>query len=113
MSLYLERSAYDLETRGWELASLSPIARNAVRLYFRCQMFSEIALPESGGVLDQNELVVSMLETVHGFVMEHRNREHEQAIRAGNKPAQSFPGVNTRETENIHIGDNYNKRITR
>lgn len=73
-------------------------------------MFSEIALPESGGVLDQNELVVSMLETVHGFVMEHRSREHEKMIRAGNKPAQSFPGVDTRDTEDIHIGDTYRRQ---
>mgnify|MGYP003146152217 CR=1 FL=1 len=102
-----------METRGWQLADLSPIARNAVRLYFRCQMFNEIALPESGGVLDQNELVVSMLETVHGFVMEFRNREMDKSIRVGNKPAQSFPGVNSRDTENISIGKNFNKRITR
>lgn len=92
------------------LASLSPVAKYAVRLYFRCKMFKEIALPESGGVLDQSEMVVSMLETVHGYVIEHHNREQEKIIRAGNNPAQSFPGVNTRETENIHIGGNYNRR---
>ncbi len=102
-----------METRGWQLADLSPIARNAVRLYFRCQMFSEIALPESGGVLDQNELLVSILETVHGYVMEHRNREMDKSIRAGNKPAQSFPGVSSRDTDNVHVGDTFNKRTTR
>ena len=102
-----------METRGWALASLSPIARNAIKLYFRCQMFNEIALPEEGGVLDQNELLVSMLETVHNYVMEHHNREMEQTIRSGNKPAQNFPGVSSRDTEDIHIGNTYNKRTSR
>ena len=102
-----------METRGWQLADLSPIARNAVRLYFRCQMFNEIALPESGGVLDQNELLVSILETVHGYVMEHRNRENEKMIRAGNKPAESFPGVSSRDTDNVHVGDTYRRQTAK
>ena len=92
------------------LAALSPAARYAVKLYFRCRMFKELALPQEGGVLDQEEMVVSMLETVHGFVIEHHNREHEKVIRAGNKPAQSFPGVNPRETENISVGNTHNRR---
>lgn len=94
------------------LASLSPLARYAVKLYFRCKMFKELELPEDGGVLDQSEMLMSMLETVHSYVIDHHNKEHEKIIRAGNKPSQSFPGVSTRDTEDIHIGGNYNRRRT-
>ena len=106
--LYLERSAYDAKTRGMILADLSPIARYAVKLYFRCQMFKEIALPEDGGVLDQSEMVVSMLETVHGYVLEIRNDEMEK-IHRGNNPPPNIPGVDPKLTENISIGKNYRR----
>jgi hypothetical protein len=38
---------------------------NSIKLYYRCQMFSELAFPEAGGVLDQTELIVSILEQIH------------------------------------------------
>ena len=95
------------------LAGLSPVARYAVKLYFRCQMFKEIALPQEGGVLDQSEMVVSMLETVHGYVLETRNDEMERIHRKNNTPEPNIPGVDSKLTENISIGKNYRRQNTR
>lgn len=110
MELYLKPSAYDAETRGWMLASLSPVARYAVKLYFRCQMFKEIALPEDGGVLEQSEFIVSMLESVHSEVMMVRTELMEDSYRP--KPTV-IEGVDSSLTENIHIGNNYSRRSRR
>lgn len=93
------------------LASLSPVARYAVKLYFRCLMFKEIALPQAGGVLDQDDFVVSMLETVHSYVIARHNREHEKIVRKGSNPAPSFQGIDRRDIENTSIGGSYNRRI--
>lgn len=107
MALYLEPSAYDAETRGWTLASLLPVTRFAVKLYFRCQMFNEIALPEEGGVLDQPEFICSMLDAVHSEVKQLQADRMDAISR--HKPNTTHPGVDTRMTENISIGKNYNR----
>ncbi len=112
VALLLEPSAYDAATRGALLARLSPIAQYAVNLYFRCQMFKEIALPEEGGVLDQNDMVVSMLETVHNNVLRIRADQMEQASRP-KTPSLILPGVDTRVTESFSIGNEYKRKVRR
>lgn len=112
MALLLEPSAYDAPTRGVLLARLSPIAQYAVNLYFRCQMFKEIALPEEGGVLDQNDMIVSMLETVHNNVLRTRADQMERASRP-QPPSLILPGHDPRMTESFSIGNEYKRRSRR
>lgn len=101
-------SAYDSTTRAQTLAGLSPIAQFAINLYNRCSMFNEIALPEEGGILDQDELLVLLLEKVHNEVMEIRLERMENISRTGSQP--NIPGVDPKKVENIKIG---NTRRTR
>lgn len=102
----MQPGPYDALTRGKMLATLSPNARFAVKLYFRCQMFKEIALPAEGGVLDQSEFMVAMLEAVHGQVMTIRQEQME----ASYKPKPTIiPGVDPSVTENVHIGKDFIK----
>ena len=50
----------------------------AILLYNRCVMFGgELALPCDGGVLDQPESLVQILETIHTAVQEDRIRRYD------------------------------------
>lgn len=105
----LGRTAYDTETRGLMMSTMSPLTRFAVKLYFRCAMFKEIALPEEGGVLDQSEILVSMLETVHNNVMLEREKMTKSAIEP--TKSQNIPGIDPKMIESISIGTQYKRRI--
>jgi hypothetical protein len=69
-------------------------------------MFNELALPEAGGVLDQDERIVRMLEIVHDEVMAIRKDELD-SIKPPQKPTP--PGVDSRKVENISIGNTTRK----
>ena len=71
----------ELDKDRWaeEAANIPAYAHAAVRLYRRCQMFKEIALPEAGGILDQTEKTVRELEVVHKVIMEYRDRKQRDA----------------------------------
>jgi hypothetical protein len=50
--------------------------KQAIKLYNRCTMFkNDLALPASGGVLDQNETVVRILEVIHEEVQIWRKQK--------------------------------------
>lgn len=53
-------------------------ARSALALYNRCVMLSEIALPEEGGVLDQNEMLMQLFEIIHHKVLEIREAKQKR-----------------------------------
>ncbi len=57
------------------------LAKEATKLYFRCAMFNEIALPGEGGILDQDERLVKLLEVVHGEIMYIREQQHKDISR--------------------------------
>ena len=52
--------------------------QQAISFYNRCSLFgSELALPCSGGVLDQPESLMQILETIHAAVQEARIKKAE------------------------------------
>jgi len=107
--LLADPSPYDPQTRNEIMASLSPVARFAIKLYFRCRLFNEIALPEEGGILDQSEMMVAMLEAVHTNVMEMRERKMNQI----NRPSpNNIQGIDPKVTEGVSIGKTY-RRVKR
>ena len=107
MVLLLEPSPYDAETRGRIMLNLSQVTRFAVNLYFKCQMFNEIALPEEGGVLDQSDHIVAMLMEVHNNAAAIRQEQTEGI----SKPkSQIVAGVDPKITESINIGTEYKRR---
>jgi len=49
-------------------------------LYNRCSIFgTELALPQEGGVLDQSEMIVSILEIIHEEVLKFRAQRARDA----------------------------------
>lgn len=59
----------------------------AFKLYNRCVIFgTELALPFAGGVFDQPENIMQILETIHLAVQEDRQRRREdEEFKAGQK----------------------------
>ena len=77
--------------------------QRAIKLYNRCRMFNEIALPCAGGVLDQDELTVIILEKIYG--------KHQQII------ADRMEQLNRRlkqqdgkSLDSIQIGKSFSQR---
>jgi len=61
--------------------------RRAILLYNRCVIFgTELALPGSGGVLDQHESIVQVLEAIHLAVQEDKiRRQEDEEFKYGQK----------------------------
>lgn len=60
------------------LGSTPQWIREIIHLYNRCVIFgTELALPCSGGILDQPEGLLQVLETIHFAVQEDRIRKQE------------------------------------
>lgn len=59
----------------------------AFRQYNRCVIFgTELALPFEGGVFDQPENIMQILETIHSAVQEDRIRRYkDEEFKAGQK----------------------------
>lgn len=87
-----------------EFSSMSEYAQNATLLYFRCRMFKELALPQQGGLEDQNELLMQMLEAAHRTYVSIQVQRNEQKARAIQSKANSKSGTNT------HIGKKVSRR---
>jgi len=86
-----------------EFAAFPIWVQRAITLYNRCVMFNEIARPNTGGVLDQDELTVSVLERIHwkkNQILADRMEQHLR--RAKEKDGKSL--------DSIQIGKSYSKR---
>lgn len=90
MLLYLDPPSGVMKTDGGEMAvdedawyklavDIPSWVHRGMQLYRRCRMFNEIALPESGGVLDQQEIIVQILEEVHRAFKEHEVKKQQDA----------------------------------
>lgn len=78
----------------------------ALKLYNRCRMFNEIALPFPGGVLDQGEMTCSILEVIHYKHQQIMNERMESVTRRN----QQNDG---KSMDSVNIGKPYSRRTTR
>ena len=84
--------------------SLMPLwVQRAIKLYNRCRMFNEIALPCAGGVLDQDELTVVILERIYGKHQQIMADQMEQL----NRRIKQQDG---KSLDSIQIGKSYSRR---
>jgi hypothetical protein len=60
---------------------IDPWIVGAFNLYIRCRKLKDIVLPKEGGLFDQEELTLVMLEIVHDVVMKHEQELQENDIR--------------------------------
>ena len=86
-----------------EFATFPVWVQRAITLYNRCVMFNEIALPYPGGVLDQDELTVSVLERIHWKKNQILADRMEQQIRR-------MKENDGKSLDSIQIGKSYSKR---
>lgn len=92
---------FDADTWVSMMRGLSPVAKYAIQLYRRCKMFNELEMPEFGGVLDQDERTIQILEAVHnGLGRIHSDKMAEATRRNTNKP---------NSIENFSMGKSYSK----
>jgi hypothetical protein len=61
------------------VAELPRWTKRAMLLYRRCQLFRDIALPEAGGVLDQSERLVQILQEIHAVKLQYDARRQKDA----------------------------------
>jgi len=55
----------------------------SMRLYNRCVVFHELRLPEEGGLFEQKEIYLQILEQVHEAVVAHRAKKmNDKSIQA-------------------------------
>jgi len=80
-ALITDGSELVLNPEVWDqyLYELPAWTKRAIRLYQRCQMFKELATPDAGGVLDQSELTVQMLEVIYKVDKQHQERLERDA----------------------------------
>lgn len=84
--------------------SLMPLwVQRAIKLYNRCRMFNEITLPCAGGVLDQDELTVVILERIYGKHQQIMADRMEQL----NRRIKQQDG---KSLDSIQIGKSYSQR---
>ena len=89
--------------RDVEFAALPEWLKKAIKLYNRCRMFNEIALPCPGGVLDQDELTCCILERIHWKHNAIMNQRMEARVRrVQQKDGKSIDSVN--------VGHKYSRR---
>ena len=89
-----------------ELATYPLWVRKAISLYGRCVMFNEIALPQAGGVIDQDEMTVAVLERIHRKVNQIMADRMEERARRMNKH-------DGKAIDSIQIGHSYWERRQR
>ena len=84
--------------------SLMPLwVQRAIKLYNRCVMCKEIALPCAGGVLDQDELTMVIFEKIHGKKNQIlADRMKQQTRQLKEKDGKSL--------DSIQIGKSYSRR---
>ena len=86
-----------------EMQALPGWLQDAIELYQRCRLFKEIAMPCSGGVLQQDALTVNVLQAIHRRVVEdeaERTVSHLERIRQSGKP----------NSESFSIGKSYSRK---
>lgn len=80
--------------------------RMSYRLYSRCSLFKQdLALPESGGVMDQTEIIMQILETIHGEMARYEKKTHDDLmfrLRAQQRVQQNRSSMN--------VGKNFTRR---
>jgi len=83
-----------------EFAILPAWIQKAISLYNRCRMFNEIALPCNGGVIDQDEMTVVVLQRIY--------QKHNEII--ADRMEQQMRHMKERDNkavDNIQIGKSY------
>lgn len=87
-------------------ATMPEWLKRALKLYNRCRMFSEIALPFPGGVLDQDEMTCCVLERIHW----KHNQIMNQRMEAVTRRIQQSDG---KSIDSVNVGKPYSRRIQR
>lgn len=60
---------------------MSRLETQALKLFLRCRMFKhDLALPEAGGVTDQTEIIVQILEVMNSRFKQYEAEEQEHAL---------------------------------
>ncbi len=49
-------------------------------LYVRCRKLKDIALPQPGGIFEQDEILLKQLEIVHDVVARHESEIHKDMM---------------------------------
>ena len=69
-----------LYKKAEEVVFSSPLISQHLQLYFRCRRFSGMQLPCEGGILDQEEITMQLLEIIHEIVVEYEREQQEDAV---------------------------------
>ena len=89
-----------------EYAALPYWLQRAIKLYTRCRLFNDIALPGPGGVMDQQPLDVLVLQMIHTHYNEIMAQKTEDEMLRSQ--ARSSKAVET-----VQYGKSYSRQRRR
>lgn len=89
-----------------EYAALPYWLQRAIRLYTRCRLFNDLALPGPGGVMDQQPLDVLILQMIHS----HYNEIMTEKTEAEARRSQA---TSSKAVETVQYGKSYSRQRRR